>query len=304
MSDERQGALISTNLPATAGEPGAGAMSAAPGPGPTALAVKGVDRLNTANTPTNALAFLVEQMIRQNVNTAEVVSIDQAEAQGQTSAGGRATATPLISQTDGWNQALPAAPLPNLPFYRPQAGRAAIIMEPQPGDKALAIFTKRDSSALAAGKNEASPPASHRTFDQADGFLLNGFLGLPPEIWLWLNPATGEISLSTKAASIDISCRESGDIDIKTGAGKVNITATDTVTVKAPQIVMGGNVRITGNLTTEGVSEGPGGGAFNTRGGLHNEGGEIRSNNITLETHTHSGVQPGDGGTAGPNAGS
>jgi len=262
--------------------------------------VKGVESLNTPNTPTNALAFLVEQLIRQNVNTAEVVSIDQADAQGPASVGGRASATPLISQTDGWNNALPVAALPSLPFYRPQAGKAAIIMEPQPGDKALAIFTKRDSSALAVGKNEASPPASHRTFDQADGFLINGFLGVEPEIWLRLDPATGEISLSTKAASIDISCRESGDIDIKTGAGNVSITATAAATILAPQIVLDGDVRITGNLTTEGISEGPGGGAFNIRGGLHNEGGEIRSNNVTLETHTHSGVEPGGGNTAGP----
>lgn len=271
--------------------------------------VKGVDRLNTPNTPTNAMAFMVEQMIRQNVNTAEVVSIDQADAQGTDSPGGRATATPLISQTDGWNNALPAAALPSLPFYRPQAGLAAIIMEPQPGDKALAIFAKRDSSALAAGKNEASPPASHRTFDQADGFLLNGFLGLAPEIWLWLDPVSGEISLSTKAARIDISCRESGDIDIKTGAGNVNLTATDKVTVLAPQIVLDGDVRVTGDLALEGVATGAGGGrakfsaGLELQNGLTNTGGVIQSNHITLETHTHSGVQPGGGSSANPNEG-
>ena len=164
--------------------------------------VKGSRRLNSANTPTNALIFLTEQTVRRMVNTAEVVSIDKADAQGRTSSGGRATARPLITQTDGFNQALPVTPIPNLPFYRPQAGKAAILMEPQPGDKALAVFTKRDSSALAVGKNEASPPASHRIFDQGDGFLINGILGQEPEIWLMLDPATGEISLSTKAANL------------------------------------------------------------------------------------------------------
>jgi hypothetical protein len=221
--------------------------------------VKGAQKLNTPNTPTNAMAFMVEQMIRQNVNTAEIVSINSADEQGKTSAGGRATATPLISQTDGWDKALPTTSIPGLPFYRPQAGKAAIIMEPQPGDKAIAIFTKRDSSALAVGKNEASPPASHRTFDQADGILINGVLGVEPETWLLLDPETGKISLSTKAASVEVSARESGDIEIKPGAGTFTMSATEDSTVDAPLVTFTGNVIIKGGLTVEGATNGAGG---------------------------------------------
>jgi hypothetical protein len=266
--------------------------------------VKGVGKLNSANTPTNAAAFMVEQIIRQMVNTAEIVSINSSDAQGKASAGGRAKATPMVSQTDGWGNALPTTPLPALPFYRPQAGKAAIIMEPQPGDKALAVFVKRDSSGLAVGKNEASPPGSHRIFDQADGFLINGILGEAPELWLQLDPASGKISLSTKAAKIDISCRESGDIDISTGAGNMTLTATGELIIKCPQITLDGNVRITGSLATEGESTGPGGGPAVFSSGIRNKAGGITDQDVTVKTHTHAGIEPGGGNTASPNAGS
>lgn len=265
--------------------------------------VKGSRKLTSANTLTNAVNFAIDMFVRSRVNTADVVSIDGADQTGSEGPAGYAAATPLVCQTDGFNNTLPPASLPKLPFYRPQAGKAAIIMDPQPGDKAVAVFLKRDSSGVATGKNEPVQPASFRVFDQADGYLFNGFLGETPEIWLHLNPVTGDISLSTKAADIDISCRESGDIDIQTGAGNITVTATDTGTVKAPQIILDGNVTITGNLIVTGISEGPGGGAFETRGGINNVGGVIRSNNVTVETHTHTGVQPGGGNTGSPNEG-
>ena len=265
--------------------------------------VKGTKKLTTANTHTNATAFLIEQMIRDTVNTAEVVSIDGADQSGTDGAAGYAAATPLVCQTDGFDNTLPPASIPKMPFFRPQAGKAAIVMDPQPGDKAILVAMKRDSSGVATGKKDPVQPGSHRTFDQADGYLINGFLGETPEIWLHLNPVSGDISLSTKAANVDISCRESGDMEIKTAAGKIVITATTTITIKAPNIILDGNVRVTGNLTVDGTSEGPGGGAFQTRGGINNEGGTVTSNSVTLETHTHTGVEPGGGDTGSPNGG-
>jgi phage baseplate assembly protein gpV len=266
-------------------------------------AVKGTKRLTTANTPTNATAFLIEQTIRDTVNTAEVVSIDGADQSGTDGPAGYAAATPLVCQTDGFDQTLPPASIAKMPFFRPQAGKAAIVMDPQPGDKAILIAMKRDSSGVAVGKNDPSQPGSFRTFDQADGYLVNGFLGEQPEIWLHLNPVSGDISLSTKAANVEITCRESGDMTIKTGAGSINIECTQTAIIKAPQIILDGNVRITGNLTVVGTSEGPDGAAFETRGGINNIGGGITSNGITLDTHTHTGVQPGGGDTGSPNGG-
>ena len=259
--------------------------------------VKGVKTLTTANTLTNAVSFLVDQSIKGMVNTAEVVSIGGADQNKTDGPGGYASATPLVCQTDAYDSALPPATLAKLPFFRPQAGKAAIVMDPQPGDKAILIAMKRDSTNVAVGKNEPVQPASFRSFDQADGYLINGFLGEAPEIWLHLNPVTGDISLSTKAANIEISCRKEGDIVVKTGDGDITIQAgksgEGTITLDG-QVVVTRNI-IVQNKNNEGQSQ--------MRGGFNNTGGKVTSNTVTLETHTHSGVQPGGGNTDSPNGG-
>ena len=287
--------------------------------------VKGTKRLTSANTAANAVAFMIEQGIRNTVNTAEVVSIDTADQTGTDGPAGYADATPLVCQTDAFNNTLPPASIPKMPFLRPQAGKAAIVMDPQPGDKAMLVALKRDSSGVGTDTNDPVQPGSFRTFDQADGYLINGFLGETPEIWLHLNPATGDISLSTRAANIDISCRESGDIDIKTGSGNVTITCTDTATVKSPSIVLDGNVHVTGSIWWDGEAHGKNGSAARFRKGIVNEsggivntgglnntggivnaggitstGGVIRSNAVTLDTHTHRGVERGSSSTNSP----
>lgn len=260
--------------------------------------VRGTKRDTTANTAINAQAAFVESIIRDTVNTAEIVSINQAEAQDTSSTGGRAKATPLVAQTDGFNNAIPTTTIPNLPFYRPQAGKAAILMRPQPGDMALAIFTKRDSSGVDVGTKNSTPPGSFRAFDQADGFLINGFLGQEPEIWLLLDPESGNIELSTKSANVEISARESGDILVKTGAGNITIQAGEggegTITLDG-KVVVTRTIQVM-NKNAEGQSQ--------FKGGLNNTGGVVRSNNVTLETHNHSGVQSGNNNTGSPNAGS
>ena len=260
--------------------------------------VKGVKRLNTANTMANAVKFMVEQTVSGMVETAEVVGINAADQTGTGGAAGYASATPLVAQTDAWHNTLPQAPLHALPYLRPQAGKAAIVMDPQPGDKAVLLALKRDSSGVVTGKSEQVQPASFRTFDLAGGYLINGFLGEAPEIWLHLNPVSGDISLSTKAANIDISCREEGDIVVKTGSGNVTIQAGSG---GEGTITLDGQVVVTRNIIVQNKNNEAGGSQFT--GGFNNTGGKVTSNTVSLESHTHKGVQTGGSSTGGPNGG-
>lgn len=262
--------------------------------------VRGSRRANSNTTLTNAISFLVEQTIKERVNTSEVVSVVSSDKQGNTSKGGKLKATPLVQNIDGFNKVVKNAPISAMPFYRPQAGKCAIIMEPQPGDKALAIFTKHDSSNLEAGKSDPVQPGSFRTFDQADGFLVNGILGEEPEVWLMLDPPTGNIELSTKSANIEISCRESGEMVIKSPSG--------TVTIEAPNITIKGNVMLQGSLTVTGDTEFQGG-QLTVNGNELVKGSLTANNGVTdvdvrLKTHLHTGVEPGGGTTAVPVPGS
>lgn len=259
--------------------------------------VKGTKRATTANTELNAMSAFIETKIRDGVNTSDLVTIGAADDQGNTSTGGYAAATPIVAQTDGFNNAIPTTEIPKLPVWRPQAGKAAILMKPQPGDKAIAVFMKRDSSGIGVETKSSIPPGSFRNFDQADGVLINGVLGEAPEIWLLLDPETGKIELSTKAANLDIECREEGDILIKTGSGDITIQAGSggggTITLDG-QVVVTRNI-IVQNKNNEGQSQ--------MTGGFSNTGGQITSNAITLETHLHKGVQTGSGDTGTPNTG-
>lgn len=207
--------------------------------------VKGTRRDTTANTIVNAQTALIEAVINESVNTAEIMTINSADPQDTESTGGRAAATPLVAQTDGYGNAIPTTKISALPFYRPQAGKCAILMRPQPGDMALAVFTKRDTSGVDIGTKTTVAPGSFRNFDQSDGFLLNGFLGEPPETWLMLDPETGNISLSTKTANIEILIREEGDIAISTFKGNIVINAGEEGDGK---ITLNGDVEITKTL--------------------------------------------------------
>lgn len=260
--------------------------------------VKGAKRLTTSNTMANAVRFMVEQALHEIISTAEVVRIGAADQNGTSGPGGYAEATPLVCPVDNWKNTLSPATLAKLPYFRPQAGKAAIIMDPQPGDKAIMVSLKRDSSAVATGKDDPVQPGSHRTFDQADSYLINGFLGVPPEIWLKLDPVSGDIELSTKSANVEISCREAGDMVIKTKSGNITIQAGNggegDITLDG-RVIMTRTAHILNKYNEEGGSQ--------FKGGFTNTGGVVRSNNVTLETHLHKGVQTGGSNTGTPNTG-
>lgn len=258
---------------------------------------KGRRALNSSGTLGNAVSFLTEQTIRRMVNTADIVRIDSADQPGSEGPTGRAAATPLVRMIDGRNCTLPQNRIERMRVFRPQAGKAAIIMDPQPGDKALAVFAKHDSTNVRTGENTEVHPGSFRNFDQADGFLLNGFQGETPEIWLKLDPVSGDISLSTKSANIDISCRESGDITVKTGSGNVTIQAGNDA---SGTITLDGKVVVTRTLE---VLNRHGEKASAFTGGFCNEGGTVTSNGVVLETHTHPGIVRGTADTDSPNKG-
>lgn len=258
--------------------------------------VRGSETLTSSNTPYNTFRFVIDNAIRDKVNTSELVQVTAADAQGPDTSPGYVRVTPLVAQTDGVGNALPVTEWPSIPQARMQAGVAGIVLPAQPGDKGVAVIQKRDSSGVQPGKTEASTPGSYREFDPVDSVFFNGVQGLPLEVWLSLDPVSGNIELSTKAASVKIMCRESGDIDISTGSGNVNIMATDRVNIKAPNIVLDGNVTITGNATGQNGGAASFGNGIRVNNGIVNTGGTIRSGNVTLDTHRH----PGDsGGTTG-----
>lgn len=240
--------------------------------------VKGTKKITTANTMTNATSFLIEMMIRKTVNTAEVVLVVGVDSGGPESMTGYVDVKPLVCQTDANNNTLPPATFYHLPYSRIQGGIAALVMDPQPGDIGLAVFTKRDSSGVKQASTEPVPPASFRTYDLADGFYIGGFLNKAPEVWLELNQDKEAVLHAPVQVTVE----------------------TNNCIIDSPSTSFTGNVFIAGNVSWAGAGQGVGGKPAQFKDGLQNTGGTIKSNNITLDSHVHSGVSSGPSTTGGP----
>lgn len=242
----------------------------------------------SANSLTNAVSLLVENQVRGQVHTAEVVRVTAVDAGGPGAAAGYVDVLPLVCRTDGWNNTVRPATLFRLPYSRIQGGVAALVIDPVPGDIGLAVFAKRDSSNVAQGQEEPVPPGSFRVFDQADGFYIGGFLNKAPEIWLEL---TQDHTATLHAPQ-----------EVIVNTTNATINASGKTTVNSPETECTGNLFVRGNVTWAGVGKGDAGPAVFS-GGLTNTGGGVSSNGVTLETHTHTGVQSGGGNTGSPNGG-
>ena len=185
--------------------------------------VKGVADEDVDSSDLNRLEFLIK-VLQRDMSTAIPVIITATQA-GDTNAAGYVDARPLVAQVDAWGNALPMATLHHLPYFRLQAGRAGIVLDPVPGDIGLAVFAQSDCSTLKQGQKETAQPGSWRKFDQADGFYIGGFIN----------------------TQIDTYVRLAQD-------GSVKITAPGNVMIDAPSVSMTGDLYVTGDMTSGGKS--------------------------------------------------
>lgn len=173
--------------------------------------VKGVADEDVDSSDLNRLEFLIK-VLQRDMSTAIPVIITAVQA-GDTNAAGYVDARPLVAQVDAWGNALPMATLHHLPYFRLQAGRAGIVLDPVPGDIGLAVFAQSDCSTLKQGQKETAQPGSWRKFDQADGFYVGGFLN----------------------KSVDTFVRLAQD-------GSITIKAPGNVTIDAPLVTYTGDI--------------------------------------------------------------
>lgn len=236
----------------------------------------------TMATPYNQLEFIVRRIVSEMVNTSALVRIDGCTSQGPDGPAGTVIATPLVAQTDADGNALPMTSLPSMPHYRIQAGIAAIILDPVPGDIGVASFCKSDSSTVKPGATEPQRPGSFRTFDQADGMLVASVSNKAPEVWIEMRQDKTIIIHAPEGVTIE--------------TDKVcEIKAAEGIVLDSPQTT------VTGNLTATGEKGGDFNmtGAVNITGSLTSTGDQV-AGGISQTGHTHTGVEPGDGNTGKP----
>ena len=196
-------------------------------------------KLNSGASEFNALSFMIEQAIKGMVNTAIPVRVDSCTKPGVGGAAGYVSATPLVQQRGADGKSLMPVSLPQLPFFRLQCGTAAVVLDPQPGDVGLAVFSQQDSSNLEAGKTDPVQAGSFRCFDMSDGFYVGGFYGQVPQTYVHLDPEKGEayIKAPTKITIDAPQIELKGALTMGGASG-----GADTITLD-------GNVTTNGNIT-------------------------------------------------------
>ena len=177
--------------------------------------VKGQKKPNTAGSEYNALQFVIDQALSK-ISTAIPCRVQAVN-------GLYVDAVPLVSNVNGYGEAVTPTTLFHLPVFQYHAGVGAIILDPVPGDLGLAVFAQADSSNVTEGTTTPQQPGSFRKHSLSDGFYIGGFHNAAPTVY----------------------------IEIKQD-GEVVIVAPNKLTVTSPSATFSGNVTMAGNLSVTG----------------------------------------------------
>jgi len=216
-------------------------------------------------------AHFAMQLAMARINTSTLVRVVAVTNAGELSPVGFVDVQPLVHQLDGALQVMPHGQLFHLPYIRIQGGTNAIIIDPAVGDIGAVLFADRDISVVKATKDEAAP-GSGRRFSMSDGLYVGGFLNATPVQY------------------------------IRFTADGINIVSPTKITLSAPEVEINGATLINGATTVNGnFSQGAGdaGGAATMLGPV-TVTNDVSAGGKSLSTHTHSGVQPGNGSTSTP----
>lgn len=178
--------------------------------------VQGLQNINTTSSDYNALSFIIQQAIRGQVNTAIVVKVVGVSA-------GYVDVLPLVTQIDGFGDAVQPTTLYKLPYMRYHGGICAVKLDPVIGDIGLAVFAQKDCSSVGVGTTEPQKPASFRENTMANGFYIGGFLNQEPSCYVELKQS-GEVVINAPAGlTINNNVTVNGDV-VASGKSLVNHT--------------------------------------------------------------------------------
>lgn len=220
----------------------------------------------------NELVFQINAIMKR-VNTCMPVQVTAVKAGGLGPVG-FVDVQVMVTQLTGNNTVVANPSIQNVPYFRVQGGKNAVIIDPQVGDIGVACICQRDISSVKKVRAVA-PPGSHRMFSFSDAVYFGGTLNGTPEQYIKFDGSGIAVYSPTK-----ITCT----------APEILMEAENSITMDAPVVEITGSIGQTGEKGT---------GAKFT-GGIENTGGTTSSNGIVVETHLHPGVEPGGSNTGTP----
>jgi hypothetical protein len=195
-----------------------------------ASAVFGTQTPQVEGGPYNVLAFVIQQMLAK-VNTCCVVSVIACTNDGDVSAVGTVDVQPLVNQMTGARVAIPHGRIYKLPYSRLQGGANAVILDPEPGDIGIVVFSQRDITNVKNTKKQGNP-GSFRQFNWSDGIYVGAILNGTPANYVRVRDESIDVVSTTK---------------VTVTAPIVDVEATTSATVNAPVVkIEGGGTIIDG----------------------------------------------------------
>lgn len=240
----------------------------------------------------NNMAFMVQQALGK-MQTATLVRIESCTNAGGLSPVGYVDVTPLVNQLDGQGNPTPHVTIFNVPYFRLQGGKNAIIIDPEKGDIGVAVFASRDITKVKGTKAQANP-GSLRQYSFSDALYLGGMLNATPTQYVQFSTAGIRIHSPTQV-KIDAP-------DILMQAQTVEINASTSTTITTPIFTVNGDTVHNGDSTNNGFTTLAGGLAQTGGGSASFSGsmavtGDVTAQGTSVHNHTHPDAQ---GGNTGP----
>lgn len=191
----------------------------------------------------------------------------------------------------------------HVPIVYPSAGGFTLTLPIAAGDEVLVVFASRCIDAWWQSGGIGRPMEA-RMHDLSDGFAIPGPRSQPRKVAAisstnaQLRTDEGETYLEiTPGGKINLVATQ----EVTVTAPVATVTASDQTTITSPTINLEGNVFISGTLN-QGTESG---GVAHFNGNVQVDGAVTATVNVTgggvsLNSHYHTGVQPGSGNTGGP----
>jgi hypothetical protein len=155
----------------------------------------------------NNIAFTIMQMMAKMQTATLVQIVSCTNSGGIDEPVGFVDVLPLVNQIDGLGNATPHTTIFNLPYFRMQGGKNAVIIDPEIGDIGICVFANRDISKIKSTKKQGNPD-SYRQFSFSDGLYIGGVLNAIPEQYVQFNStginivSKGVLDLTAESVSI------------------------------------------------------------------------------------------------------
>lgn len=182
-----------------------------------------------------------------------------------------------IKKPDGSIELVDMPLLLDCPVVFPHAGGCSLTFPVKQGDECLVVFSSRGID-FWWQQGGVQPPPEPRMHDLSDGFAI---LGVWSQVTKIANVSTSSVQLRSDDGQAFVEINpQSHNVNVNT-SGNISATASGSATLKAQSVTIDApQMTVTGKLTVN---------------------GDIVGNGVDLKTHTHSGVQTGNGNTGRPN---